>query len=197
MIYPSSHKIREIWDWVTILQGEYLRKKARIDSMTIPIIGNGNISIHCHNQEDKEINSISGIDITSVAIYKDGIFLDYGAHNTETHNKVYSIISGSHVIEVRFNGMIIQQNIGINPNQTQVLTFTFIRVDFNLINWLSGVSINEEVNLSWDSDSGEEEIIKYLGTLTETQLKVGHRSYVHSSGEVKSLVVFTGSHWRN
>jgi hypothetical protein len=137
MIYPSSHKIKAIWDWVTILQGEYLRKKARIDRLQFGISITEELEsyiiIHCHNPEGIELNSISQIPITSAEIYVDNEFLDYGAHDNETHNKKYLILSGSHDIKVIFNGIEIIENVIITSGQIKTITFIFTRTIYNLM----------------------------------------------------------------
>jgi len=80
--------------------------------------------VHGHNPEAKEINSMytGG---RFVEVYENEILLGYAGHTAIT------IISGLHNIQVRFNGMIIEQQINIIQT-TQEMTFEFARTEFNI-----------------------------------------------------------------
>jgi hypothetical protein len=86
------------------------------------------IIVHCHNPEDKEINSIDNVGWYNATIYNDDVVIGYGTHNAETHNVPISILSGHHTIKVVFNGITLTQIIDIDSGSTQILTFTFTRV---------------------------------------------------------------------
>lgn len=92
-----------------------------------------NIIVHCHNPEGKEIASIEGMSQNSVEIYDGNTLIGYGAHNAETHNRPIAISAGTHTIKAKFNGMTLEQNINLQPNETQILTFTFTRISFESI----------------------------------------------------------------
>ncbi|MCX5699011.1 MAG: alpha/beta hydrolase [Candidatus Omnitrophica bacterium] len=87
---------------------------------------NANIIVHCHNPEGKEINSIVGVGNATV-IYDGDTQIGYGTHDTASHNQLIAISSGTHTIKVKFNGVILEQDVYLQPNQTQVLIFVFTR----------------------------------------------------------------------
>lgn len=91
------------------------------------------IIVHCHNPEGKEINSIAG----GVEIFNNNTSIGYGAYDAQTHNKLISILSGTHTIKAKFNGMTKEKTITLNPNETKVLTFVFERTKFDLTSLFS------------------------------------------------------------
>jgi PKD repeat protein len=89
------------------------------------------IIVHCHNPEGKEINSITWIGNTGILaeIFDGDVSIGYGAQDVASHNQPIQISSGSHTIKVKFNGITMEQSINLSEGETQVLTFTFTRVD--------------------------------------------------------------------
>jgi hypothetical protein len=90
------------------------------------------IIVHALNPEGVEIASIEGMDSKSVEIYDGTIPIGYGAHNEETRNTPIPISTGEHIIKVRFNGIVLEQEIEVNAGETEVLVFTFGRTTFDL-----------------------------------------------------------------
>lgn len=102
-----------------------------------------NIIVHCHNPEGKEINSISTaiVDFTQwwqvdAEIYDGDIHISNGASRIEDHNRPIPIDPGNHTIKAVFNGMTLQQDIDISEGETEILTFTFERTEFDIAAWL-------------------------------------------------------------
>jgi hypothetical protein len=96
------------------------------------IVQDSYIIVHALNPEGVEIVSIKGMDSQSVEVYDGPILIGYGAYNEETSNKLVAISAGEHTIEVRFNGMVLQQEIEVNAGETEVSVFTFERTTFDV-----------------------------------------------------------------
>jgi hypothetical protein len=96
------------------------------------IVRDSYIIVHALNPEGVEIASIEGMDSQSVEIYDGATPIGYGAHNEETYNTPIAISRGEHIIKVRFNGMILEQETEANAGETEVLVFTFERTPFDL-----------------------------------------------------------------
>jgi len=99
------------------------------------------IIVHAHNPEGVEIASIQGVDQNSVGIYDGDTLIGYGAHDVASHNQPITISSGSHTIKVIFNGITLEQEIDIDANETQILTFTFTRTEFNHKEFLNSIGL--------------------------------------------------------
>jgi len=109
------------------------------------------IIVHCHNPEGKEIDSIQGVVSGSVAIL-DGIRTIFSmAINAEIHGVPLKISPGIHTIKAVFNGMTLQQEISLQSGQTQMLTFTFPRVEksnLELLTFTQSNSASKDVDVS-------------------------------------------------
>jgi hypothetical protein len=82
----------------------------------------GNIIVHGHNPEGKEIGSITGFS-SSVAVYDGANAIGFA----DGINPI-TILSGHHYISVKFNGITLNsQEIDIVDGETKNLTFTFNR----------------------------------------------------------------------
>lgn len=101
-------------------------------NVVIPV-QNASIIVHCHNPEGKEIASIQGVSQNAVQIYDNDNFIGYGAYNNETHNKPIEVSAESHTVKVKFNGMIREQIVTPDINNTTEVIFTFDRADFDLL----------------------------------------------------------------
>lgn len=95
------------------------------------------IIVHVHNPEGVEIGSIGGMSSSSVEIYDGDALIGYGACNSETYNKPMSISPGIHTIKAKFNGLTLEQNVDLQPNETRTLVFSFNRTEFDLLSWIS------------------------------------------------------------
>lgn len=90
------------------------------------------VIVHALNPEGIEIASIKGISHQSVEIYDGDTLIGYGAYNEETHNKSIPILTGTHIIKTKFNGITKEQKINLNPDETKTVIFTFERTEFDL-----------------------------------------------------------------
>jgi len=98
------------------------------------------IIVHALNPEGVEIASIEGMDYYDIEIYDGDTLIGYGSSSAENHNIPIEISSGTHIIKAKFNGMTKEQSVTLNPSETKVLTFTFNRTVFDLINAIESVS---------------------------------------------------------
>ena len=94
-------------------------------------LGTSYIIVHALNPEGVEIGSIEGMGLHFWPVYDGDSQIGYIAHNEETHNQPISISSGVHTIKVEFNGMILEQNVTLEPGETKQLVFIFNRVEIN------------------------------------------------------------------
>lgn len=95
------------------------------------------IIVHALNPEGIEIASIDGMSQYSVEIYDGDTFIGYGAYNAETHNRPIQILTGTHTIKAKFNGITLEKTVNLNFGETEVVTFTFERVEFPAWNYIS------------------------------------------------------------
>lgn len=87
------------------------------------------IIVHGHNPEDKEINTITGVGNT-VTVYNDGNNIGYAGHTP------IIILSGHHIIEVKFNGIILEQEVDIDGGATRIFYFVFNRIESSFANFV-------------------------------------------------------------
>jgi len=117
-------------DWNDIdLTGKYI-KAIHIEDLrheALRVEAPAILIVHCHNPEGKEINSI--VHDYWCDIYDGETFFAHGAKNAAEHNYPRPISAGAHNINVRFNGMTLEQNITLTPGETRILTFTFTRTE--------------------------------------------------------------------
>jgi hypothetical protein len=83
------------------------------------------ITVHAHNPEGKEINTITGVG-SAALIWVDGVQIGVAGHSPLT------ILSGHRVIEVKFNGYVLEQSIDINGGDSRTLTFVFARTEIDV-----------------------------------------------------------------
>jgi len=98
------------------------------------------IIVHALNPEGIEIASIAGMNPYSVRIYDGDSFIGYGAHNEETHNKPIAISPGLHTIKAVFNGIELVKEMNLEAGQTEITTFTFPRIERNILAEFSQLS---------------------------------------------------------
>lgn len=123
------------------------------------------IIVHCHNLEGKEINSIQGMVGTEAEIYDGDTFIGYGARDTVTHNQPIPIGPGKHTIKVKFNGMVLEQNITLESGVTEVLTFVFERRVWDFRSLLDTIgAVSREIGFSRIVSYGVWETVDLRGT---------------------------------
>ena len=84
------------------------------------------IIVHALNPEGKEIGSLPGFS-NSVELFDNNLSVGYADGIT-----IHTITAGHRTIKVVFNGIEMTQEIDIDSDETQELTFEFIRISFNL-----------------------------------------------------------------
>jgi len=139
-------------------------------NITVGVPQSAYIVVHAHNPEGVEIASIQGMDPYCVQIYDGDSPIGYGAYNAETHGKPIKILAGAHTIKVKFNGITLEQNVNLNPNETQSLIFTFERTSVNILSYFDfneSNSITQETYVSgygWVYASSDSPV--YIGSIT-------------------------------
>lgn len=141
------------------------------------------IIVHALNPEGIEIASIEQVGQNSVGIYDGDTFIGYGAHDAASYNQPITINGGGHVIKVIFNGIILEQNINLNPNETQTLVFTFKRTSANILSYFD---FNESNSITQETD-----IAPYTGywAVASSSPVYMHNNTHASSGWVDSVIL--------
>jgi len=105
------------------------------DILNILVSGVSQISVHCHNPEEKEINSIEGMITSTYAIIYTKLHSSptwinkgYSARNAGEHPKNIELTPGTYDVKIIFNGITLEQD-NIIVNNTVILTFNFTRID--------------------------------------------------------------------
>jgi parallel beta-helix repeat protein len=107
------------------------------------------VIVHALNPERIEIASIEGMNPDCVEIYDGDTLIGYSAYNNETYNKPLAISPGTHNIGVKFNGMKLTQNIDFQEGKTQIVTFIFSRISFNLNFYIYDCDLHSFISGSW------------------------------------------------
>ena len=97
------------------------------------------IIVHALNPEGVEIASIEGMNPYSVPIYDGETLIGFSPYNAESYSRPIPISSGTHTIKAKFNGIVKEQTINLNPGEIKELTFTFKRTEFNFANVLDNI----------------------------------------------------------
>jgi hypothetical protein len=189
-VADSSHVNNEI----TIVNNT---KTISFDAKTAYAFKTG-VVVHCHNPEGKEINSITGMSgggYEFAMIYDDDIPIGWGAYDSNTNNAVHQLEAGMHLINVRFNGMRLNQFVEIKVNEISILTFTFTRVSFDIASWISNKNIIKEINThevwSWPSHHHDEWL--YGVNLYNFHWLQGDYAGLTSIADMYTGVIFTGT----
>lgn len=127
-----------------------------------PNVKGTNIIVHCHNPEGKEINSIINnreiLDTNNrllflANIYDGDTLIGYGAFNAEEHFRPIPLSAGNHTIKVKYNGIVMEEAITLNKDETKELIFTFNRTEFDLVNAVASLGTTVLTG-SYDVESG-------------------------------------------
>jgi len=123
------------------------------------LAGATQISVHCHNPEGKEINSIDGMATIDYAVIYTKLHSSptwinqgYAARNAGEHPKNIVLATGLYDVKIIFNGITSEQD-SITVSGTVLLTFNFTRIEtFDLVNWLDNCNIDNDVYFNESMD---------------------------------------------
>lgn len=138
----SQHIMDELNEDNNILHTSFIGKEQYVGTFIV---------VHCHNQEGKEINSITDMSSANMAkIYVDDVFVAYGARNSFEHFAPISVTAGFRTVRVDFNGYSSSQYIEIIDGHTYNLMFEFTRREWNFLSFLNSIgTINGSKSFSY------------------------------------------------